>query len=79
MGRELILVDILASQMAEQHLDFIKTKGERGHSAAEKLVAFEELEKSETNRYLTLRTEYFLLKTLTLAMECELKRMEEKN
>lgn len=79
MDRELILVDILASQMAEQHLDFIKTKGERGRSAAEKLVAFEELEKSETNRYLTLRTEYLLLKTLTLAMECELKRMEEKN
>lgn len=44
------------------------------------MVEFEELEKSETNRYLTLRTEYFVLCTLVQAMREELRRMEkEKN
>ena len=79
MDLELLLAHMKAEQMAERHLDFIKTNGERGRSAIADMAEFEELEKSETNRYLTLRTEYLLLKTLTLAMECELKRMEEKN
>ena len=78
MDRELILVDILASQMAEQHLDFIKTKGERGRSAMADLAVFEDLEKSETNRYATLKTECFILSALVQAVLEELRRMEEE-
>lgn len=43
------------------------------------LSVFEELESTETNRCLTLRTEYFILRRLVQAMREELKRMEEKN
>ena len=68
-----------AEQIAAWHLDFIKTNGERGRSAMADMAKFEELEKSETNKYLTLKTEYFILLTLTRVMQKELRRMEEKN
>lgn len=78
MDVELMLAHIKAEQIAARHLDFIKTNGERGRSAIADMVEFEELEKSETNRYSTLRTEYFILRTLTQAMQEELRRMEEE-
>lgn len=76
---ELMLAHMKAEQIAARHLDFIKTNGERGRSAIADMSEFEELEKSETNRYSTLRTECFILETLVLEMKKELKRMEEKN
>lgn len=78
MGMELMLTRMAAKQKAEDHLVFIKTNGEKGRSAIADMVEFEELEKSETNRYATLKTEYFILKTLTRAMREELIRMEEE-
>ena len=78
MDVELMLAHMIAKQKAEMHLDFIKTNGEKGRSAIADMAAFEDLEKSETNRYATLKTEYFILKTLTKAMQEELRRMEEK-
>lgn len=70
-----------ADRIAAQHLDFIKTNGERGRSATADLAIFEDEEKSEANKYLTLKTEYFILLTLTQAMQKELRRTEkeEKN
>lgn len=78
-GAELITAHIEAENIAAKHLDFIKTNGERGRSAMADLSVFEELESTETNRYLTLRTEYLILRRLVQAMRDELKRMEEKN
>nr|WP_314635605.1 hypothetical protein [uncultured Oribacterium sp.] len=78
MDMELMLTHMIAKRKAEMHLDFIKTNGEKGRSAIADMAAFEDLEKSETNRYATLKTEYFILKTLTQAMREELIRMEEK-
>lgn len=77
-GAELITAHIEAENIAAKHLDFIKSRGERGRSAMADLSVFEELESTETNRYLTLRTEYFILRRLVQAMREELKRMEEK-
>jgi len=79
MDTESMLAHMIAKQMAERHLDFIKTNGEKGRSAIANLATFEYLEKSETNRYATLKTEYFILLTLTRATQKELRRMEEKN
>ena len=79
MNMELMLAHMIAKQKAEMHLEFIKTSGEKGRSAIAALAIFEDLEKSETNRYATLKTEYFILRTLTQAMQEELRRMEEKN
>ena len=67
-----------ANRIATQHLDFIKTNGERGRSAMADMAEFEEREKSETNKYLTLKTEYFILLSLTRVMQKELRRMEEE-
>ena len=75
----LLLACMKAEQVAEQHVEFIKTNGERGRSAIADMAEFEELEKSETNRYLPLRTEYLVLKALTQAMQKELEKMEEKD
>lgn len=79
MDMELMLAHIKADRIAAWHLDFIKTSGERGRSAMADMAEFEEQEKSETNKYLTLKTEYFILLTLTRAMQKELRRTEEKN
>jgi len=78
MDMELMLAHMIAKQKAEMHLEFIKTNGEKGRSAIADMAIFEDLEKSETNRYLALKTEYFILKTLTQAMREELIRMEEE-
>ena len=78
MDMELMLAHMKADQIAARHLDFIKTNGERGRSAIADMSEFEELEKSETNRYSTLRTEHFILSTLVRAMQEELRRMEEE-
>ena len=78
MDMELMLAHMKAEQIAARHLDFIKTNGERGRSAIADLAAFEYLEKSETNRYATLKTECFILETLVLEMKKELKRVEEE-
>ena len=79
MDKELMLAHMVAKQGAEDHLNFIKTNGEKGRNAIAALAVFEDLEKSETNRYATLKTEYFILRTLTQAMQEELRRMEEEN
>ena len=80
MKKEIGLVQMCrsAERIAAWHLDFIKTNGEKGRSAMADLSVFEELESTETNRYLTLRTEYFILSTLTRAMQKELIKMEEE-
>ena len=75
---ELIIAHIEAENIAAKHLDFIKTAGEKGCSAMADLSVFEEQESTETNRYLILKTEYFILRTLTRAMQEELIRMEEE-
>lgn len=77
-GADLITAHIESENIAAKHLYFIKTNGERGRSAMADLAVFEELESIETNRYLILRTEFFILRTLTQAMREELKRMENK-
>nr|DAD64255.1 MAG TPA: hypothetical protein [Caudoviricetes sp.] len=78
MDMELMLAHMIAKQKAEMHLDFIKTNGEKGRSAIADMAAFEDLEKSEPNRYATLKTECFILETLVLEMKKGLKRMEEE-
>lgn len=81
MKKEIGLVQMCrnAERIAAWHLDFIKTNGERGRSAMADMADFEDAEKAEPNKYLTLKTEYFILLTLTRAMQKELKRMEDEN
>lgn len=78
LGAELIQMVVSADQNNAQLLDFIKTCGEKGNSVIAALAIYEEMEKSEPNRYLALKTEYAILLSLTRAMREDLRRMEEE-
>ena len=75
----LLLALIVADNLARKHLEFIKSRGQDGCSAIAGLAEFEERVKDESNIYYTLKTEYSILKTLTQAMQEELRRMEEES
>lgn len=60
-------------------LDFIKSGGKRGRSAMADVAYSEEVELPGSNPHSILKAEYFIMLTLTRAMQKELRRMEEKN
>lgn len=62
-----------------KHLDFIKSGGKRGRSAMADVAYSEEVELPGSNPHSILKAEYFIMLTLTRAMQKELRRMEEKN
>lgn len=69
-------------KIARIHLDFIKSRGEKGQSAMTFLVTleiFELVEQNEPNVLSTLRTEYSVIEALASAMKAEIERMEEKS
>lgn len=66
-------------KIARIHLDFIKSRGEKGCSVTADLMIFETIEKNNPNALRTLRTEYFIIETLARAMKEEIERMEEES
>ena len=69
-------------KIARIHLDFIKSRGEKGQSAMTFLAAleiFELVEQNEPNVLSTLRTEYSVIEALASAMKAEIERMEEES
>lgn len=69
---------IEAENIAAKHLDFIKTNGEKGRSAMADVAYSEEVELPCSNPHSVLKAEYFILSTLTRAMQKELIKMEEE-
>lgn len=65
--------------IARRHIEFIKSRGEKGCSVATALTVFEEMEKYNPNVLETLRTEYSLIETLARVMKEEIERMEEES
>lgn len=65
--------------IAERHIEFIKSRGEKGLSAIESLVAFEKVGVEDTDILGTLRTEYSVIEALASAMKAEIERMEEES
>lgn len=66
--------------IAGRHIEFIKSRGEKGCSVATALTVFEEMEKYNPNVLEALRTEYSLIEALARVMKEEIERMEaEKN
>ena len=65
--------------IARRHIEYIKSKGEKGCSVATALTIFEEMEKYSPNVLETLRTEYDIIEALAGAMKEEIERMEEEN
>ena len=72
---------VTLEKIARRHLDFIKSRGEKGWSATNFLATleiFEKLERNEPNVLGTLRTEYSVIEALASAMKAEIERMEEE-
>lgn len=68
-----------AERIARRHIEFIKSRGEKGRSVAADLLVYEEVEKSNEGALRKLRTEYSLIETLTRVMKEEIERMEEES
>ena len=64
---------------ARKHIEFIKSRGEKGLSVIKSLAIFEDMEKDDPNVLGTLRIEYPIIETLAGFMKAENEKMEEKN
>lgn len=63
--------------IARRHIDYIKSRGEKGISALGSLVAYEKVSLEAPVILETLRTEYSVIEALASAMKAEIERMEE--
>lgn len=65
--------------IARRHIDYIKSRGEKGISATESLAAYEKVSLEAPVILETLRTEYSVIEALASAMKAEIERMEEES
>lgn len=65
--------------IASRHIDYIKSRGEKGLSALGSLVAYEKVSVEDSDILGTLRTEYSVIEALASAMKAEIERMEEES
>lgn len=73
------LMQVIMDNIARRHIDYIKSRGEKGISALESLVAYEKVSVEDTDILGTLRTEYSVIEALASAMKAEIERMEEES
>ena len=69
----------IIGNIARRHIEFIKSRGEKGKSAIATLAALEKSEKKGPDVLGTLRTEYSVIEALASAMKAEIERMEEES
>lgn len=65
--------------IARRHIDFIKSRGEKGISATGALATLEKVRVEDPDILGTLRTEYSVIEALASAMKAEIERMEEES
>ena len=73
------LMQVIMDNIARRHIDYIKSRGEKGISALESLVAYEKVSVEAPVILETLRTEYSVIEALASAMKAEIERMEEES
>ena len=73
------LMQVIMDNIARRHIDYIKSRGEKGISALESLVAYEKVSVEAPVILETLRTEYSVIKALANAMKAEIERVEEES
>ena len=73
------LMQVIMDNIARRHIDYIKSRGEKGISALKSLVAYEKVRVEDPDILGTLRTEYSIIKALANAMKAEIERMEEES
>nr|DAT03108.1 MAG TPA: hypothetical protein [Caudoviricetes sp.] len=69
----------IMGNIARRHIEFIKSRGEKGISATESLASFEKVSVEDPDILGTLRTEYSVIEVLASAMKAEIERMEEES
>ena len=65
--------------IARRHIEFIKSRGEKGISATGSLASLEKVIMEDLGILETLRTEYSVIEALASAMKAEIERMEEES
>ena len=65
--------------IARRHIEFIKSRGEKGISATGALATLEKVSVEDPDILGTLRTEYSVIEALADAMKAEIERMEEES
>lgn len=70
------LRQVIMDNIARRHIDYIKSRGEKGISATESLASFEKVSLEAPAILGTLRTEYSVIEALASAMKAEIERME---
>ena len=65
------------NNIARRHIEFIKSRGEKGVSAMGSLATFEMVSLGDQGILRTLRTEYSVIEALASSMKAEIERMEE--
>lgn len=69
----------IMGNIARRHIDFIKSRGEKGISAIGSLASYEKVSVEDPDILGTLRTEYSVIEALASAMKAEIERMEEES
>ena len=69
----------IMGNIARRHIDFIKSRGEKGISATGSLASYEKVRLEDPDILGTLRTEYSVIEALASAMKAEIERMEEES
>jgi hypothetical protein len=69
----------IMGNIARRHIEFIKSRGEKGISATGSLASYEKVSVGGTDILGTLRTEYSVIEALASAMKAEIERMEEES
>ena len=76
------LMHVIVDDIARRHIDFVKSRGEKGVSALESLVSYEKgcvVGPDLLGTLKALRTEYSIIEALASAMKAEIERMEEES
>ena len=79
MVMELNLMQATLGDIARRHIDYIKSRGEKGASAMGALTMLEKVRVEDSDILGTLRTEYFVIEALSSEMKAEIERMEEES
>ena len=69
----------IMGNIARRHIEFIKSRGEKGISATGSLASYEKVSVEDPDILGTLRTEYSVIEALASAMKAEIERMEEES
>lgn len=79
MDMELKPMPATVRHVARRHIEFIKSRGEKGISAIQTLATLENVSAKVSDILGTLRTEYIVIEALASEIKAEIERMEEES